>query len=128
MKKPVSDITKKYRTISIVLFWLSLIVTLAPVVVYAVLGFINGEVHQKLALGITLIAAIILTVINLLFKYHIRSVIWIMVLGIYFCIENIMPLLLIVAIGTILDEFVLSPLHKLYKSKARINREIDKRL
>lgn len=39
-----------------------------------------------------------------------------------------MPLLLIVAVGTILDEFLLTPLHKHFKNKATINREIDKRL
>lgn len=128
MKTPVSDITKKYRTISIVLFWLSIIVTIAPVIVYAVLGFVNGTIQEKLGLGITLIVAIILVLINVIFKYHIRSVLWIAVLGIYFCIDNIMPLLLIVAIGTILDEFLLTPLHKHYKAKAKINREIDKRI
>lgn len=128
MKKPKSDITKKYGRISILLFWLSLAVTILPVVVYAIIGFANGAVHEKLTLGITLIVAIILAAVNVIFKFHIRSVLWIMVLGIYFCLDNIMPLLLIVAIGTIVDEFLLSPLHKLYKNKAKINREIDKRL
>lgn len=123
-----SDITKKYSTISIVLFWLSLIVTLAPVLIYAGIGFYNGEIKEKITLGVCLMIAIILTVINLLFKYHIRSTVWILVLGIYFCIDNIMPLLITVAVCTILDEFVLQPLHKHYKLKAKINKEIDQRL
>lgn len=126
--KNQSQITKKYRAISIILFWLSIIVTIAPVVVYTAIAFYNGEVHEKLTLGLTLIVAIILTAINIIFKFHIRSILWIMVLGIYICLDNIMPLLLVVAVGTILDEFILSPLHKHYKNKARINAEIDKRL
>lgn len=128
MKKPKSNITKRYSTWSIVMFWLSIIVTLLPVIVYAIIGLANGTITEKLTLGITLIIAIILAVINVIFKYHLRSVLWIMVLGIYFCIDNIMPLLLIVAIGTIVDEFIINPLHKHFKQKAVINREIDKRL
>lgn len=90
--------------------------------------FYNGSVHQKITLGIVLIIAVLLVVVNVVLKYHIRSVLWILILGIYFCLDNIMPLLLIVAIGTILDEFVLSPLHKSFKNKAKINNEIDKRI
>lgn len=127
MKKK-SDVTKKYARLSLLFFWLSIIVTIVPVIVYTGLAFANGEVHQKVTLGITLAIAIILVVINLVFKYHIRSSVWILTLGIYFCMKNILPLLLMLAIGTILDEFVLTPLHKSYKNKKTINYEIDKRI
>lgn len=127
MKKR-SQITKKYSNISIALFWISIIITVAPIIIYAIIGFTNGDIKEKVTLGITLIVAIILTVINLLFKYHIRSILWIMVLGVYFCIDNIMPLLITVAISTIVDEFILQPLHKHYKAKAKINYEIDQRI
>lgn len=123
-----SDITIKYTRLSRFFRALSIIVLVCPVVVYAILGFANGEVHQKLTLGFTLIIAIILFLINIVFKYHIRSALWIMVLGVYFCMNNILPLLLCVAIGTILDEFLLTPIYKSFKSKAKINREIDKRV
>lgn len=126
MKK--SNVTKKNARLSCLFFWLSLIVTLLPVIVYVILAFVNGEVHQKATLGVTVTVAMILFVINVVFKYHIRSVLWILVLGIYFCIDNIMPLLLMVAIGTILDEFILTPLHKSFKNKKTINYEIDKRI
>lgn len=122
-----SDITKKYQRLSILFQALSILVLVAPLAYYTIYGFINGEVTEKLTLGITFVVACILLVINVLFKYHIRSTIWILVLGIYFCIDSIMPLLLMVAIGTILDEFILTPLYKSYKNKCTINKEIDKR-
>lgn len=122
-----SDITKKYQRLSILFQCLSILVLVAPLAYYTILGFINGETTEKLTLGITFVIAAILFIVNVLFKYHIRSTIWILVLGIYFCIDNILPLLFMVAIGTILDEFVLTPLHKSYKNKCTINREIDKR-
>ena len=122
-----SDITKKYQRLSILFQCLSILVLVAPLAYYTILGFINGETTEKLTLGITFVIAAILFIVNVLFKYHIRSTIWILVLGIYFCIDNILPLLFMVAIGTILDEFLLTPLHKSYKNKCTINREIDKR-
>lgn len=124
----MSDITKKYTRLWKLFFALSLIVTVLPVIVYVIVGFVDGEIHQKITLGITLVVAILLTIVNIIFKFHIRSILWILVLGIYYCLQNIMPLLLIVAIGTILDEFILTPLYKKFKQKATINKEIDKRL
>ena len=122
-----SEITKKYQRLAILFQALSIIVLVTPLAYYIILGFINGETTEKLTLGITFVIAAILFIINVLFKYHIRSTIWILVLGIYFCIDDILPLLFMVAIGTILDEFLLTPLYKSYKNKCTINREIDKR-
>ena len=124
---PKSDITKKYQRLYILFQALSILILVSPLAYYTIYGFINGEVTEKLTLGITFVVACILLVINVLFKYHIRSTIWVLVLGIYFCIDNILPLLLMVAIGTILDEFVLTPLYKMYHTKCTINKEIDKR-
>ena len=123
-----SEITKKYSALSIVFFWASIICVCTPLIVYTVIGFINGETTEKVSLGLCFSVAAILTVINLVFKYHIRSALWILVLGIYMCLDNIQVLLVLVACTTILDEFVFTPLHKNFKNKATINREIDKRV
>lgn len=123
-----SDITKKYQILSTLFFWLSIICLVLPIVIYTIMAFINGEEHEKVTLGVTVVIACFLVGINTIFKYHIRSCIWILILGIYFCLDNIMPLLLTVAIATILDEFIFSPLHKKFKNKKNINAEIDKRV
>lgn len=124
----MSNITKKYTN----LYWLfrsiSFLILVLPLIIYGVKGFIEGDVTEKFTLGMTISISAILVALNILFKYHIRSTIWIIVLGIYFCIDNIMPLLLCIAIGTILDEFIFTPLYKSYKNKATINKEIDKRI
>lgn len=120
--------TKKLHVLSIITFVFSFSVTVLPLCVYTVIGFVQGSVHEKLTLGITLIIAFILVGINVVFKLHIRSVLWIIVLGVYFCLDNIMPLLLMVAIGTVLDEAVLTPLHRKFRMRYLTNKEIDKRL
>lgn len=128
MGKKKSDETKKYAKLSALFFWLSIICLVLPILVYVIIAFVNGGTQEKVTLGITVTIALILVAINTIFKYHIRSCIWIVMLGIYYCIDNILPLLLLVAIATILDEFVFSPLHKSFKNKKIINKEIDKRI
>lgn len=124
----MSKETRKYRNLSILFLTLSILVLVAPLAYYSIVGFIEGETTEKFTLGMTFVIAAILFVINILFKFHIRSTIWIIVLGIYFCLDSILPLIFMVAVGNILDEFLFTPLHKHYKSKASINKEIDRRI
>lgn len=124
----MSKVTRKYKALSTLFLALSILVLVAPLAYFSIQGFIQGETTEKFTLGITFVIACILFVINILFKFHIRSTIWIIVIGVYFCLDNILPLILVMAVGNILDEFVFTPLHKHFKNKAIINKEIDKRI
>jgi hypothetical protein len=98
-------------------------------IIYIIKGFADGSIHkgEKVFLGMTVIMALILVTINTLFKYKLRSPIFLLLLGIYFALGNILPLIIILSIGVILDEFLFEPLTKKYKNLATINAEIDKR-
>lgn len=119
--------TKKYKNKLNFVRLLSFTLTVIPVILYAILGFYNGSIGEKVSLGICTLLAIMFVIINVMFKYHIRSTLWIMLIGIYICIDNIIPLLITMAASTIIDEFVLVPLIKKYKDKYIINKEIDLR-
>lgn len=108
---------------------LSVLVTLLPVIYYVIKGFADESIgtKQKACLGCMVCLAITLYLINVLMKYSIRSTVWILLLGVYVCLEDILPLILMLAIGTIIDEFVLTPLKKHYASVYCINKEIDLR-
>ena len=122
--------TKKYKRCKVIFQILSFLLTVAPIIVYTILGFANNEIHtgNKVFLGFTLVTAIILVAINVMFKYHLRSPLFLMILGIYFALDKILPLLIIVSAGIVIDEFVFQPLIKSFKSKYQINKEIDKRI
>lgn len=124
----MSKETRKYKALSILFLALSILLLVAPLAYYSIQGFIEGETTDKFTLGITFVIACILFVINVMFKFHIKSTIWVLVLGVYFCLDNILPMIFMLAIGNILDEFVFTPLHKHFKNKAIINKEIDKRI
>lgn len=119
--------TKKYKRLARLFSLLSILVLLAPLAYYLVEAFIAGVVIEKLALGGLATMAIILTLFNIIMKSNLRSPIWLILLGIFFVLENILPLIIFIAAGTILDEFVFSPLARRYRNLYTINNEIDKR-
>ena len=119
--------TKKYKIKLNICRLLSFTLTVLPVIIYTIMGFMDGTIGEKVSLGICVILALIFVLINIMFKYHIRSTLWVLLIGIYVCIDNIIPLLIIMAATTIIDEFVLVPLINKYKNKYIINKEIDLR-
>ena len=119
--------TKKYKIKLNICRLLSFTITVLPVIIYVIKGFMDGSIGEKVSLGICVILALMFMLINVMFKYHIRSTLWILLIGIYVCIDNIIPLLIIMAATTIIDEFVLVPLINKYKNKYIINKEIDLR-
>ncbi len=119
--------TKKYKIKLNICRLLSFTITVLPVIIYVIKGFMDGSIGEKVSLGICVILALMFMLINVMFKYHIRSTLWVLLIGIYVCIDNIIPLLIIMATTTIIDEFVLVPLINKYKNKYIINKEIDLR-
>lgn len=125
----MSATTKKYKTLSIIFSILSFLVTIGPIMYYIITGFIEADLtSEKVGLTALVMASLILVIINAVMKFNIRSTIWLIVIGVYICIDNIMPLLLMVAGGTILDEFIITPLGTMFTDKYKINKEIDARL
>ena len=119
--------TKKYKIKLNICRLLSFTITVLPVIIYVIKGFMDGSIGEKVSLGICVILALMFMLINVMFKYHIRSTLWVLLIGIYVCIDNIIPLLIIMATTTIIDEFVLVPLINKYKNKYIINKEIELR-
>lgn len=126
----MSTMTQKYKKLSILTFLLSAICSLCPILIYVLKAFIDKDVQEvnKYTLGIMCSVALVITLINIVAKLHLRCIPWILLLGIYVCLKDITALLVIMAITTIIDELILMPLHKSFKNKYTINKEIDKRL
>lgn len=125
----MSDTTKSYRFKSRLFFWLGILLTFAPVIVFGIIGCVNGniDITNKLKLGVAFAFALLLTVMGVKSKYNCRSITYILLFGCYFVTEKIWPVILTAGVCCILDEFICRPLHKYYHEKAVINKEIDKR-
>ena len=126
----MSTMTSKYKKLSILTFLLSAMCSVCPILIYVIKAFVDKDVQSvnKYTLGIMCSVALVVTLINIVAKLHLRCIPWILLLGIYLCLKNITALLVIMAITTIIDELILMPLHKSFKNKYTINKEIDKRL
>lgn len=104
----------KYKKRRNLFFILSFIATFGPFMYYGIKAMVEGEPVEKFALSMFSIVAVIIAVVAAMLKVHLRSVIWILLLGVYFCLDNLIGVILVVAICTILDELVFSPVYKRY--------------
>ena len=120
--------TAKYRR----LYWLfaivSLLLNIAPLATYTVIGLVSADlVVEKVALTMTVFVVVILSLVALINKTTMRSRIWVILLGLYACLDYMLTPLLIIAITQILDEWFVNPAAKSFKNKLIINKQIDKR-
>lgn len=123
----MKNITKKYKAGYIIFSVLSVLILLAPLLVYTFIGLATAEVVDKLVLSMTVVTAAILTLISLVTKHASRSAIFVVLLGLTVALNSIQECLVLIAIGNILDELLLTPLKNSFKNKYQINKEIDKR-
>lgn len=120
--------TKKYHVGVIVTSIISTLLMFGPVVVFVLMGWNVSDDSGRYILSISLILTLFLTFINAVFKWHFRSIIWIFLLAIYYCIKDASMLILVFGICQLVDELIVSPLLRFFKQKYSINKELDKRL
>lgn len=101
-----------------------------PIVVYVIVALSGGAlVAQKVAVVSTLMVAIILTVFNVIAQKRLRCPIWIILIGLFIAIRDyLMPLIIILAITSVLDDLVFTPLISYYRTKYIANKAMDERL
>lgn len=120
--------TKKMKTIAIILSITSFFCMFAPMLIYTFAAFVSGAATiHKVALVSSVAITLILTAISILTKWAARCRIWIILLGLYFCLNNFLGIIITFAITQIIDELALSPLSKYFWDKYHINSEMDKR-
>ena len=124
-----SKTTKKYARLSLVFGTLSVLLLLGPVGFYIITGIATATLTiQKVALVSTVAVSLLLTMLCAINKVVFRSKIWLVVLALFFVIDNFLVMIMIFGITQCLDELIVSPLARHYRTKASINAEIDKRM
>ena len=108
---------------------LDLLILLLPMMVYIGFAYADGAalIHEKVALTGCISIALILTLFNILTKRHLRSPIWILLIGLYCIVDNLLPLVITLASATVADEFILTPLISHYRTKLVADKAIDRR-
>jgi len=121
--------TKHFLCAAIILTILSILLTIGPAAFFLVKGFIAADVVvEKVALTMSIFVAVVGSLICLISRtIGFRSRIWIILLALFFVLDEFLLLIMVFAITQILDELVVAPLARHFRSKFSINREIDKR-
>lgn len=122
------NITKKYHIAAIILLVVSILLNVAPIATYVMLGLTSGAVIvEKVALTSTIFVVLIMSCVAWMNKTVMRSRIWLIMLGLFFCLDSIATPLIIIAVTQVVDELIVCPLRARYKNRYTINKEIDKR-
>lgn len=120
--------TARYHKLNIFLGILSFFLNIGPLAFYGILGFAHAEIHEKITLGLTVIVVLIMTLIALVNRISMRSRLWVLLCGLYVCLDYILVPLIVFAVCQIVDEVIVSPLHHKFKNLYTIHREIDRRI
>ena len=111
-----------------ILDWLCLC---TPLIVYIFVALCNNgiSVVSKVAVVATTMIAIILTVFNVIAQKRLRCPIWIVLIGLYVAIDKyLMPLIIILAVTSVLDDLVFTPIISYYRTQLISNKAMDQRL
>lgn len=121
--------TKKFKLGAWICTLLSIILSIGPLVVYSVIAFNNAGATtvDKVTLMSMLSIGVILSLVCAINKYTPRCRLWLVLIGLYVCLDSFIGCVLVMAITQCADELVVHPLAKYFRSKYSINREIDKR-
>ena len=119
--------TKHYLKLMIIFFLLSWFCVLGPMLFFFGRAFVVGDAVQKTTMGITFMIAAVLFGINVLMKSHLRSVLWVLLLGVFVVMNHYLAIIIVFAVTCFLDELIFSPLYRRYHTLHTINKEIDKR-
>lgn len=121
--------TKKYKTWTVILTVMSVLLNIGPLAVYTIIALISSDLTtEKVALTTTVFIVVILTVVAIVNKCAMKSRLWIILIGIYVCLHNILTPIIIIGICQVVDELFVSPINKIVKTKYTIHKELDKRL
>lgn len=121
--------TKKLKAKYVIASLISILLNICPLLVFTIIAFISGTaIVHKVTLSMTLLLVLIFTLITFINKTVFRSKLWILLIGLWLCLDNILAPLIVFASCQVLDELIVTPIKKYYRDRYKINKEIDKRL
>ena len=108
---------------------LSLILTWAPIIIYVAMSYqsVTANVVDKITLTSLLTVGVIMSIVCLMNRYTLRCRTWLVLIGLWLCLDKILGCILVLAITQIVDELIVHPAANYYRNKLSINKEIDRR-
>lgn len=125
----LTERTKKCKFWSIIFKILSVLCFFVPLAVFAGVALAEGVLAtEAFTIAASVIITGIITLVCAVNKKLMRSKIWIIILALFFVLENFLPVLLTIAITQIADELIFTPLYNHFRTLYLANKEIDRRI
>ena len=125
-----SEYTKTIKTKFYLYLCLDIGLLFLPVFIYVIMALRYGGVTTtgKVSVVTSVLIALVLSVFNFFRQKKLRSPIWIICIGLYVAVKEwLLPLIIILAVTTTIDDLLLGPLVGYYKVKLITNKTIDER-
>lgn len=108
---------------------ISFILTWGPILIYTAMAYqsATATVVDKVTLTSLLSVGVIMSIVCLINKYTLRCRTWLVLIGLWLCLDKVLGCILVIAITQCVDEIIVQPIAKSYRHKLTINKEIDKR-
>ena len=109
---------------------LDALILFSPVLIYVGIALKDGNVTTvgKISVVGCVVIALILAMFNVIAQKRLRCPIWIVLLGLFIAIKNyLLPLIIILAVTSIIDDLILVPIITYYRSALIANKQIDER-
>ena len=121
--------TIKYKRLYLLFKLISVLIIVAPIGYYVLNTLIFAEITtvDRFIVSATTISCIILAILNLVLQVFKHSKFWLIMIGLALVLPDITTFIIVFGCANIVNEIVIEPLEKHYKSKYTINKEIDKR-
>lgn len=118
---------KKYRTLYWVFNIFHILLNVAPLITFCIMAYLESDlVLEKVCLSMTVLVVVILTAVTFINHVAMKSRLWILLIGLYFCLDFIVLPLVVIAICQVLDELIVHPISQHYKLKLTIRKEIER--
>ena len=108
---------------------LDALLLLGPLVYYFFVAVSkDGPLVGKVSVVGTVAIALILTLFNVIAQKRLRCPIWIVLIGLFIAVRDYMlPLIIMLAVASVIDDLILTPLISYYRTKLISNKAIDDR-
>lgn len=120
--------TKTCIAAIVILTICSLLLNIIPIALIMYEAFTaDALVYEKVVFFGSVLICVILTIWTWFSRVNIKSKYLVILCGLFFVLENVMPFIVALTIAQLLDEVIFAPLIKYYKEKRHINAELDRR-
>jgi hypothetical protein len=132
MGRFVSERTKQCKTNTVVFTILHLLCLFGPLLYFIPYGYISGEITEKIVMSFTVVVSIIMAVISAIVSVTSRAglhrcILWTLIAGVLFCLQEVQTFIWIMCITSVLDELVFVKIRDHFKTALAANIEIDRR-